>query len=111
VTRRRSASERPSVDAALSYLRDVDTPVVLADVVDALELVTRLAEASGHEDLARAARHTQALAASLRAQFVSDLVGAKAPSETAIPLDRVRTPGHPEVDAPLGGGGWMQAAR
>jgi hypothetical protein len=91
VSRPRPASRPDRLAPSLAYVRDTDTPVVLADVVDALELVTDVAEARRDPELARLARHVHALAASLRTQFVSDLTGPHAPAETDA-VDRSKAP-------------------
>jgi len=83
VSRHGARAVRRPADPSLAYVRDVDTPVVLGDVVDALEVVTQLAESRDDDELARAARHVHALVVSLRSQFVEELTGATAPSETA----------------------------
>jgi len=104
VSRRRAAAR--SVDLALAYVRDADTPVVLADVVDSLERLTELADDHDDPELANAARRVHALAVTLRAQFVSELIGDRSPSDTAAPLERAGA----DADA-RAGGSWMQAAR
>ena len=94
------------MDPALAYVRDVDTPVVLADVVRSLERLTALADDRDDAEFASAARRVHALAVTLRAQFVSELIGDRSPSETAAPLEHARADTHTPA-----GGSWMQAAR
>ena len=108
---RRPAASTHEPDPSLAYVRDADTPVVLRDVVEALERVTVLAETRRDGELARAARHARALAAALRAQFVTELVGATPPSETAIALDRERGPARRDREPGGGGASRLQAAR
>jgi hypothetical protein len=98
-----------SVDPTLAYVRDVDTPVVLADVVASLERLTELADDHDDPELANAARHVHALAVTLRAQFVSDLIGERAPAENARSADAEPSSRTDRDDA--AGGPWMQAAR
>jgi hypothetical protein len=106
VSRPRRRPGPRSVDPALAYVRDVDTPVVLADVVRSLERLTALADDRDDAELANAARRVHALAVTLRAQFVSELIGDRSPSDTAAPLERAGA----DTDA-RAGGAWMQAAR
>ena len=109
MSRARPAARASDQDPALSYVRDTDTPVALTDVVEALERLTQLAEVRDDGALADAARHVHALVTALRAQFISDLTGARPPYESAV--DRARPPRRAEDEPPPGGGSWLQAAR
>ena len=108
MTRPRHASGPRSLDPTLAYVRDVDTPVVLADVVESLERLTEIADGHDHPELANAARHVHALAVTLRSQFVSDVVGGGSPSQTAVAAAGDRSRSDHDEQA---GGSWMQAAR